>query len=462
MNKKAVILTFIAICCFHCLTNIDYTAINTIALKIGFSLNLPLKSLHWLISSYFFVPVATILMTPLLAERIGLKRTYLLGCLLFLAGSLMFILSNSLSELICSRFIQGVGAAILLPSAISIAYSIFDEKNKTFAISITVMVGALSQALGPIVSSILASIFSWKLVFAINIPIGLAAMLLFFYFFTSNNGNKTFPIEIFKTLVLSVILWLIILIASDLATNKLSWELLGKAAIAFLLCGYIFIHEKNKKYNFAESIKKNKYLHFKWLIIARGLFSYTYFATIFLIPLQLQIMHQFTLIKTGKSLFILLIVFALTAITIGSLSKIVSRNGLLLIGAFSSILSLILLLISVLHFNFTLLYTGLLFAGFAGGSIIPCSVTIILSLAKSEHITKASGIYTAVSIFFAGLGVILTNLTLAHKTMLLHGNHQTSVRALTSAAGFSTAYFSLLSLSVISMIIFAIFIRKND
>ncbi len=113
------------------------------------------------------------------ADRIGRRRVFQLGLLLFSLGSLLCALAPSLNLLIAARVLQAIGGSMLNPVAMSIIRNVFEDPRE-LAQAIGVWGGTIgiSLALGPIVGGALVDSVGWPAVFLVNLPIGLAAIVL--------------------------------------------------------------------------------------------------------------------------------------------------------------------------------------------------------------------------------------------------------------------------------------------
>src|SRR5215469_5566683 len=113
------------------------------------------------------------------ADRLGRKRTFVLGLAVFSAGSLLCSLAPNLGLLVAFRMMQAVGGSMLNPVAMSIITNTFtDPRERAQAVGVWGAVVGISMALGPIVGGLLVTSAGWRSIFWINIPVGLAAIVL--------------------------------------------------------------------------------------------------------------------------------------------------------------------------------------------------------------------------------------------------------------------------------------------
>lgn len=161
------------------LVGLDITAINVALPDIGRQLDADLSGLQWTVSVYTVVMASLLLLAGSTADRLGRKRTLLIGLTVFTCASLLCSLASSVEMLIAFRVLQGVGASMLNPVAMSIITNTFTEpRERAQAVGVWGAVFGVSMALGPIVGGGLVSTVGWEWIFLINVPLGLAAIAL--------------------------------------------------------------------------------------------------------------------------------------------------------------------------------------------------------------------------------------------------------------------------------------------
>ena len=173
-------MAILAICCMSLLiVAMDNTIVNVALPSIRRDLHASLSGLQWTIDAYVIVLASLLLLSGSTADRLGRRRTFQVGLLLFVAGSLLCSLAPTLGWLIAARALQGVGGSMLNPVAMSIITNVFtDPRERARAIGAWGAVVGISLALGPIVGGALTESVGWRAIFWINVPIGLAAVVL--------------------------------------------------------------------------------------------------------------------------------------------------------------------------------------------------------------------------------------------------------------------------------------------
>ncbi|HTA12901.1 MAG TPA: MFS transporter, partial [Solirubrobacteraceae bacterium] len=185
-------LTILAICCMSLLiVAMDNTIVNVALPSIRHDLHAPLSGLQWTIDAYVIVIASLLLLSGSTADRLGRRRIFQVGLLLFVLGSLLCSLAPSLDFLIGARALQGIGGSMLNPVAMSIITNVFtDPRERARAIGAWGAVVGISLALGPIVGGALTESVGWRGIFWVNIPVGIAGIILTALFVPESRAER--------------------------------------------------------------------------------------------------------------------------------------------------------------------------------------------------------------------------------------------------------------------------------
>ncbi|HTW19343.1 MAG TPA: MFS transporter [Mycobacteriales bacterium] len=168
------------ICCMSLLiVGLDVTIVNVALPVIGRDLHGSISGLQWTLDAYTLVLATLLMLSGSTADRLGRKRTFVVGLALFSLGSLLCSLAPSLLFLVIFRMVQAIGGSMLNPVAMSIITNTFtDPRERAQAVGVWGGVVGISMALGPIVGGLLVTSAGWRSIFWINLPVGLAAIIL--------------------------------------------------------------------------------------------------------------------------------------------------------------------------------------------------------------------------------------------------------------------------------------------
>ncbi|UXY27432.1 MFS transporter [Streptomyces sp. HUAS TT20] len=170
----------LAICCMSLLiVSLDVTALNVALPSMQRELGAGTSGLQWTIDAYTLVLASLLMLAGSTADRVGRKRVFMAGLIVFSLGSLLCSLAPSLDALIAFRMLQAIGGSMLNPVAMSIITNTFtDPRERARAIGVWGAVVGISMAAGPLVGGLLVESVGWRSIFWVNLPVGLAALLL--------------------------------------------------------------------------------------------------------------------------------------------------------------------------------------------------------------------------------------------------------------------------------------------
>ena len=173
-------LLVLAICSMSLLiVGLDATIVNVALPSIGRSFHSALSGLQWTVDAYTLVLASLLMLSGSAGDSFGRRRVFRAGLVLFSAGSLACALAPGLGLLVAFRVLQAIGGAMLSPSTMAIVRNTFtDPRERAQAIGVFAAMFGISMALGPVLGGFLVSAVSWRAVFLVNLPVGLAAIVL--------------------------------------------------------------------------------------------------------------------------------------------------------------------------------------------------------------------------------------------------------------------------------------------
>jgi EmrB/QacA subfamily drug resistance transporter len=159
------------------LASLDLFIVNIAFPTLSRSLDASTGALSWVLNGYTIVFAALLAPAGRIADRIGRRRVFLAGLATFLVGSLGCALAWGVGSLVAFRVVQSVGGAMVTATSLALLLHAFPPARRATAIAVWSMVGGVAAALGPPIGGLLVEA-SWRWIFLVNIPVGIAALVL--------------------------------------------------------------------------------------------------------------------------------------------------------------------------------------------------------------------------------------------------------------------------------------------
>jgi EmrB/QacA subfamily drug resistance transporter len=158
---------------------VDATIVNIAFPSIAASFRgTPISSLSWVLNAYNVVFAALIVAAGSLADRLGRKRMFVLGLELFTAASLLCAISPSVEALVAFRAVQAIGGALIVPAALALVLQAFPADRRSHGVALLWAIGSVAAGLGPALGGLLVAAAGWRLVFLVNLPVCVGAIVL--------------------------------------------------------------------------------------------------------------------------------------------------------------------------------------------------------------------------------------------------------------------------------------------
>jgi MFS transporter, DHA2 family, methylenomycin A resistance protein len=176
-NRHAVSTLIAALLGFFTIT-LDAVVVNVTLPTIRHDLGGGVAGLQWVVDGYTLMFAALLLTAGSLADRLGAKRAFGGGMVLFVLASVACGLAPTLGPLVAARFVQGAAAAAMMPASMAlIRLAYHEQRARARAVGIWAMGGAVASSSGPVLGGVL-TLIDWRLIFFINVPVGMVALLL--------------------------------------------------------------------------------------------------------------------------------------------------------------------------------------------------------------------------------------------------------------------------------------------
>jgi EmrB/QacA subfamily drug resistance transporter len=440
-------LALAVLCTTVLIANLDNTVLNVALPTLVRDLHTGTSDLQWITDAYIIVFAGLLLAAGSLADRIGRKKTFLAGLVIFAGGSAAAAFSSTVSTLIAARAGMGVGGALMIPSTLSIISTMFrDQAERQRAISLWAGTSGLGVALGPIIGGLLLAHFWWGSVFLINVPIAAAGLLAALWLVPDSRNEHAsapdIPGAAMSIAGLGAILWSIIE-APSRGWSDPAILAAGGAGLAILAAFAAWErHTSHPLLNLRYFARRE----FSAALPAVATATFGLYGALFVLTQFLQLSLGFTALQTGLRVLpaasALLVIAPLSAVLVRGIgAKLTMAVGLVLVAA-----GLWQISGATVATTFAGTVLGMVLLGAGAGLAIPTATGSVLGSVPESDSGVASATSTTAIQVGGALGVAVVGSLLATRyqdtmTASLAGHHlpPAAVTAIQSSLGGALA-----------------------
>jgi len=398
---------------------LDSTIVNVSLPKIMSSFGVGLSTIQWVITAYMLAMAAMLPTSGWLADKFGYKRVYFWGLFLFTFGSLLCGLSNDETTLIMSRVIQGLGAGMIQPLGMAIITREFPPHQRGIALGFWAISAAASVSFGPIIGGYLVDNFNWQLIFNVNVPVGIVALLFTIVVQREfiNKQVRKFDYIGFISVIIFLPVLLFALSEGNAQTNSEGWTapyILACFAIALVGLAVFLTQELTTEYPLLD-LRLLKDRNFGLANIVMLLFGIGMFGSTFLLPLYLQNSMGYTALQSGAVFLPVGIIQGAMSPIAGIFSDKVNAKVPIFVGIGLMVFSFY--LNSELSFltEHSFVMTSLYLRGLGMGLLFTPLSSLSLATISRDKMAQASGITNTVRQVGGSLGVALLSTVLTSR-----------------------------------------------
>jgi len=409
---------------------LDNNIINVAIPAIERDLHLTTSGLEWIVSSYILVFASLLLAGGRLADVWGRKRVFLIGLSIFTGASLVAGFAGTVDVLVAARAVQGLGAALLTPTTLAIISATFAEgRQRAAAVGIWSAVGALALAVGPLLGGLLSEHLSWGWIFFINVPVGMATLVLGATVITESRNDES-PRRFDVPGVLTSAAALFALTFALIEGHDRGWTsplILGCFALAAGL-GWVFVRLERRAREPMVAMSLFRERVFTGGVVALGMWAFGLFGIYFFTSLYLQGVLGFSPTEAGAAFVPMALLMAAAAVVSERLShrwgagRVVPVAMLMMAGGIASV--------SLLGADagFLQLMPAFAVIGIGGGLTVPLTASVLDAMPRGEA-GVASGIFNATREVAGLLGITVIGAVLTARQSNLLGAGRTPTDA---------------------------------
>ncbi|WP_343548738.1 MFS transporter [Ralstonia sp.] len=408
---------------------LDTTVVNVALIVMRDSLHSSVAELAWIVDAYTLAFAAFILTGGLLSDRIGARTVFMAGMAVFIVASAGCGVAPSVTTLIAARILQGAGAAMFLPSSLSLIRSTFqDPRERAWAIGLWGAIVATAAAVGPALGGVLVDTYGWRSAFLINVPLGVVGMLGTWMIVRNDTPSRAKPFDWAGQVTSAVMLAALCFAAIEWPVRGARSPWVWGAALLTVVAGALFVVAERRA---RAPLVPLAWLGHRTLGAVNGvgfLLNFGYYGALFVLSLHLQNIEHLSARQTGLVMLPMAVSLSAGNIFAGKLMAHFSTPTMMLSGLVIGAAGL-LATSAALTGHAHLWVVSATMVAYGGGTalaIAPMTSTI-LSAAPGELAGTASGLLNAARqtgslLGVAAAGAVVTVVPeLAHASPMVFG-----------------------------------------
>jgi DHA2 family methylenomycin A resistance protein-like MFS transporter len=391
------------------LVQLDITIVNVALARIGAGLGMGIAGLQWVVDAYTLAFASLLLSAGALGDRFGARRAFIAGFALFVAASLGCGLAPGAAALIAARAAQGVGAALLVPSALALLNHACrdDAAARARAIGLWTAAGSAAMAAGPVLGGLLIDRFGWRSIFLVNLPLGAVGILLSRRFLAESGSGSGALDPAGQLLGIAALLGLT---GAMVEAGDLGWSaplvLTGLAATVISGAGFLLAEARGAR----PMLPLHFFGHtgFSVATLIGFLLNLTFYGMIFAFNLYLQHVRHYSPLASGIAFLPVPLVVILANIAAG---RFAARSGPrlpMVVGLTVGAAGFLLLGRIDATTPYAAMLPGLLISSGGLGLVVPTMTMAVLSAVPRARSGVASGVLNTVRQAGGAIGVALS------------------------------------------------------
>ena len=415
---------------------LDAVVVNVTLPSIRTDLGGGITSLQWVVDGYTLTFAALLLSAGSLSDRIGARRAFTLGVIVFVLASVACGLAPSMGVLIAARFAQGAAAAAMMPSSMALIRQAFpDARARGRAVGVWAMGGAVASTSGPMLGGVL-NLVDWRLIFFVNVPVGAVALLLLAAI--PRSPVRVVPFDLIGQLTVVLAMGGLVLGAIEAGARGFGDPLvLGAFGVATLaLVGFARSQQVVAHPMMPLELFRS---HTVVITAATGFaFMVGYFGLPFVISLLLQQQRGLTALQTGYVFLPMMIIGAVLTPLSARIGERIGRKTLIVIGLALMTIGLAVIGLLPLSAPLWLLAVLMMLVGIGGPTVSPPATAVLLDAVPEHQTGVASGVFNTSRQVGGALAIAVFGALLADPDTFVRGAH-TSLLIAAAVVALATA-----------------------
>ncbi|WP_188207157.1 DHA2 family efflux MFS transporter permease subunit [Alkalibacillus aidingensis] len=254
----------------------------------------------WILTIFMIAMGMTMPLTGYLGDRFGKKSVYIIGLCLFMTGSILGALSQTLSMVIIARAIQGIAGGLMMPNAMALIFNAFPKNERGFAVGIYGISVMIAPAIGPTIGGIIAEGFNWVFLFLVNIPFALLSLMFSIKYLKPTQANPDLKFDFIGFIMVTIGVGSVLYVLGQ--GREIDAFMNFNNAVIFLV-GFtmilVFIRYELKKEQPLLNLRIFKIKTYRYSILVTSAASIGLFSALFLLPYLIQEAFEMGMVATG-------------------------------------------------------------------------------------------------------------------------------------------------------------------
>ncbi|WSA82529.1 MFS transporter [Streptomyces sp. NBC_01799] len=432
----------LAVCAGYFMVILDVTVINVAVPVVGRELSASLTGIQWITDGYTLVFAGLLLTGGALGDRLGNRRIFCTGVVVFTAASAGCGLAQSAGALVAARLLEGLGAALIVPGSLALlqqAYPSPAERSRAFGIWGSV--AGIAACAGPLLGGLLVTTLGWRWVFFINLPVGCACLLLTLRRVPASARRPDRPVDWPAQCAIIATVALLTAVLNEAGRRGWTDPLILTGAGLCLLAAAAFV--------LRERLARTPVVPL-WLLRSRAmsggaviglLFNFAFYGMIFTASLYFQHQRGLTALRTGIALFPAVAMTMFASVLSGRLSGTTGHRPLVVTGMLLGAAGLAGWAAAGPNPDYLLIVAPMMAAGFGTSFALTGSTATAMSAAPDTYSGTASALFNTTRQVGSAAGVALGG-------SLLAGAADFSTGLRTSMAIGAAAYLAAAALAL--------------
>jgi MFS transporter, DHA2 family, methylenomycin A resistance protein len=388
---------------------VDVTVVNVAVSAIQAGLNTGVRGLSWVIDGYTLAFASLLLLAGGLGDRLGAKRIFVIGLGLFTIASALCGAAPGLATLVLARILQGVGAALFMPSSLAILRQAYPKaQDRARAIGVWSALTAVAAASGPLVGGLLVASFGWRSIFLVNLPLGVVAVAMAIHFVrpspraVAGKGLDLFA-QMTATASLALFTWALI----ERPVRGWTSPIILSAIVLSLAGLRAFVLLERRSANPILPLRLFDNRTFSSTASAALLYAGAFFGSVLALSLYFQQFRGASPAVAGLQLTAITLSFGVTSVVTGQLAARYGTRAPILYGLAALSASASWLAVVPSHAPYPLLAPALVLMGVGAGLVAPSMNAAILASVPASLSGIGAGVLNASRQVGTALGVAI-------------------------------------------------------